>query len=365
MWQGHLLSGGPREVEQQSQPLLRKAFVSGFSSFRCFASEGKNEDEETKRSAAAAADDLKSLTVKELKVLLAKYSLPLSGKKADLVERLLSCPDFDEEVKAREELAKKTVLKAAMNEHEAFREETEEEILVDKQVEEMASPDEITPIADIEEDANVEIQIPGASKEYCWLELTDLPKAVFPADIRRFLSDNDVVPVKGESFGVKLNESLHIASWFIPMKDQRHQLEGLKKLRNKKLGLLQVSARQLTLTQATNLLPEMERVLPEGEEYVSLTNVPAETTLYDVKDFFRGYNILCGSSGIEELKENQFSSRSFNYVPGEQETKRFLIRFTSSTEAYNAVQFKSHRPFFDRRAMVGLMFTTSNNLAKY
>lgn len=106
MWQGRLLSG-PREADQQPQPLLRKGFGGGFCTFRCFASEGggaddgKNEDDEAKRpaAAAAAADDLKSLTVKELKVMLAKYSLPLSGKKADLVERLLSCPDFDEEVR--------------------------------------------------------------------------------------------------------------------------------------------------------------------------------------------------------------------------------------------------------------------------
>jgi len=33
-------------------------------------------------------------------------------------------------------------------------------------------------------------------------------------------------------------------------------------------------------------------------------------------------------------------------------------------EAFNAVQFKSHRPFFDRRAMVSLMFCTSENLQK-
>ena len=49
------------------------------------------------------------------------------------------------------------------------------------------------------------------------------------------------------------------------------------------------------------MVSETEAVLPEGSEYVSLTNVPDDTTWLDVKDFFRGYNILC-TTGIQELK---------------------------------------------------------------
>ena len=232
-------------------------------------------------------------------------------------------------------------LDEAMSDLEAVREQIEEE-QVDKEVELMISPDEIL----VGEEDDPSPEIPG-SGTWQWLELFDVPKAAFPGDVSQFLAKHGVSPVKGESLRVKLSESLHIDSWYIPMKNQQQQLEGLRKLRDKRLGLLKVSTRPLTVAQATKLLTETETVLDEGKEYVSLTNVPNDTTAVDVKDFFRGYNVI----GITELKKQK---------QGKEETARFIVRFTSFQEAYNAVQFKSHRPFFHRRAMVSLMFSTMN-----
>ncbi len=46
----------------------------------------------------------------------------------------------------------------------------------------------------------------------------------------------------------------------------------------------------------------LEQILPEGEEYVSLTNVPSDTTWQDVKDFFRGYNIRYAAATFPVLQ---------------------------------------------------------------
>lgn len=46
--------------------------------------------------------NLNNLTVKELRAMASKYDLPLTGKKADLVDRLTSCPDFEMRVEPKD-----------------------------------------------------------------------------------------------------------------------------------------------------------------------------------------------------------------------------------------------------------------------
>ncbi|QDZ24816.1 hypothetical protein A3770_14p73340 [Chloropicon primus] len=204
----------------------------------------------------------------------------------------------------------------------------------------------------------VPLQMPGTK----WIELSDLPKAVFPLDVRKFLSENGVAFASHEPLRVRLNNSLDVVSWYVPLKNPS---DALAKLQGKGLGLLQCQTRSLSATQAQSMVSETECVLPDGNEYVSLTNVPDDTTWLDVKDFFRGYNIVC-NTGIQELKEKQRVGYGGTQGGGRGKslTKKFLVKFSSSMEAFNAVQFKSHRPFFDRRAMVSLMFCTNDTLAK-
>ena len=190
---------------------------------------------------------------------------------------------------------------------------------------------------------------------------------MWPSSVRQFLSDGGVNSVG--DLKVRLDPSrLEAKEWYatIPLSEVS---SAMRKLRGQMLGLSTVSVELVSEDPPEDL----ETVLPEGGEYVSLTNIPAEATWQDVKDFFRGYNIA--ANGIEELKLRQkeggrrgggakINNGNNNFNDNSEETKKYLVRFTSSVEAYLAIQWKSHRPFFHRRAAVNLMFSTSDHLAR-
>lgn len=181
-------------------------------------------------------------------------------------------------------------------------------------------------------------QVPGTKK---WIELPT--RAILPTDVRRLLQRNGVTPLHDEPMRVKLNEVLEPTAWFVPVPSSRAE-EALTSLSGTTLGLMSVQPRALSEGQAQKMVASTRAVLPDGSEYVSLVNAPEETTFLDVKDFFRGYNIRLGGLSSVETGANA-------------KGKQFLIKFTSGTEAFNAVQFKGHKPILGKRAKVGLMFS--------
>mmetsp|Transcript_10220 Transcript_10220/g.25531 ORF Transcript_10220/g.25531 Transcript_10220/m.25531 type:complete len:303 (+) Transcript_10220:80-988(+) len=196
---------------------------------------------------------------------------------------------------------------------EAVRDQMEEDSL-DKQVRAQNLPDDVASgvATFLEEEEGGSLGKAGAKN---WLMLSGLAKAVIPVDVIGFLKEHGVAH---KEIKVKLDRQLGVSEWFVCI-SSGDVSTAVRKLRGKHLGLLPVSV------QLLNEEPQMlEQILPQGEEYVSLTNVPTDTTWQDVKDFFRGYNIR--HNGIVELQEKLLSSPTYSYVYGKEETKRFLVQ---------------------------------------
>ena len=131
-----------------------------------------------------------------------------------------------------------------------LRRQLEEELGDDEESQEEAD----TPTTAEDVDGGEGVQLPGL-RGTKWIELSALPKAVFPLDVRKFLSENDVSLAAHEPMRVQLNESLDVTSWYVPL---MNQADALAKLQGKSLGLLRVQSRALSATQAQKMVAQTE-----------------------------------------------------------------------------------------------------------
>jgi len=131
-----------------------------------------------------------------------------------------------------------------------LRRQLEEELGDDEESQEEAD----TPTTAEDVDGGEGVLLPGL-RGTKWIELSALPKAVFPLDVRKFLSENDVSLAAHEPMRVQLNESLDVTSWYVPL---MNQADALAKLQGKSLGLLRVQSRALSATQAQKMVAQTE-----------------------------------------------------------------------------------------------------------
>eukprot|EP00213_Chloropicon_mariensis_P005288 CAMPEP_0197478150 /NCGR_PEP_ID=MMETSP1309-20131121/23771_1 /TAXON_ID=464262 /ORGANISM="Genus nov. species nov., Strain RCC998" /LENGTH=315 /DNA_ID=CAMNT_0043019427 /DNA_START=159 /DNA_END=1103 /DNA_ORIENTATION=- len=293
-------------------------------------------------SAASAVNPLLSAPLRSEGVacassLVSKPSI-VFGRRQQKLQKWISTTtttgenDDDEDGKELEEVD----LASVQDQVEQMQEQMDEH-LEEQEVDEAVRASSLPEVFDDPTD----IPFKGNSKN-CLLQLSNLPKAVWPSSVRQFLSDGGVNSVG--DLKVRLDPSrLEAKEWYatIPLSEVS---SAMRKLRGQMLGLSTVSVELVSEDPPEDL----ETVLPEGGEYVSLTNIPAEATWQDVKDFFRGYNIA--ANGIEELKLRQkeggrrgggakINNGNNNFNDNSEETKKYLVRFTSSVEAYLAIQW--------------------------